>query len=131
MECQHGIPAMARSNMNPVVFVSMDSEGGTRSVFNGVQTYDGKGDIDDPTTWKPTNKGMNPPSPTITVPTNLSQGSAKHSTNPNLPVLIRNPNTQKIVAYHKNDQGDYEFTTQWDASLPTTDVRIPFLPIPI
>lgn len=48
-----------------------------------------------------------------------------------LPVLMRNPNTQKIVAYHKNDQGDYEFTTQWDASLPTTDVRTPFLSIPI
>ena len=49
--------AMARSNMKPEVFVSMDSEGGTRSVFNGVQTYDGKGDRNYPATWTPTNKG--------------------------------------------------------------------------
>lgn len=48
---------MARSNMKPEVFVSMDSEGGTRSIFNGVQTYDGKGDINNPATWKTTNKG--------------------------------------------------------------------------
>lgn len=43
--------------MMPEVFVSMDPEGGARSVFNGVQTYDGKGDINDPTTWNPKNKG--------------------------------------------------------------------------
>ena len=39
-----------------------------------------------------------------------------------LPVLMRNPNTKKITAYHKNAQGDYEFTTQWDASWPTSHV---------
>lgn len=54
---------MARSNTKPEVFVSMDPEGGTRSVFNGVQTYDGKGDSNDPTTWTPTNKGISPPLP--------------------------------------------------------------------
>ena len=48
---------MARSNMEPELFVSMDPEGGTRSVLNGVQTYDGKGDINDPSTWNTTNKG--------------------------------------------------------------------------
>lgn len=51
--------AMARSNMKPDVYVSMDPEGGARSVFNGVQTYkySGKGDIDDRSTWVETNKG--------------------------------------------------------------------------
>ncbi|KAF6224733.1 hypothetical protein HO133_009926 [Letharia lupina] len=96
--------AMARSNMEPEVFVSMDSEGGTRSVFNGVQTYDGKGDIENEATWKPTNKGV---------------GQIFYQTE--LPVLMRNPNTKKITAYKKNDQGNYEFTTQWDASLPRSN----------
>lgn len=34
---------------------------------------------------------------------------------------MRNPATQKITAYHKNDHGDYDFTTQWDATLPKSD----------
>lgn len=82
--------AMARSNMEPEVFVSMDPEGGTRSVFNGVQTYNGKGDINDPTTWVPTNKGKSfKKSHHIDDHTTLthrsSQASAKYSTKPNSP----------------------------------------------
>lgn len=121
-----GSIAMARSNMMPEVFVSMDSEGGARSVFNGVQTYDGKGDINDPTTWKPTNYGRcsfrTLHGLTSNVDTSLLTGVGQIFYQTELPVLMRNPNTQKITAYKQNDQGDYEFTTQWDASLPTTDV---------
>ena len=122
--------AMARSNLMPEVFVSMDSEGGTRSVFNGVQTYDGKGDINDPSTWKPTNKGISTPTKLKRCPCNTDTsritGVGQIFYQTELPVLMRNPNTQKITAYKKNDQGDYEFTTRWDASLPTSDVSKPF-----
>lgn len=59
---------------------------------------------------------------TIHTDTSLITGVGQIFYQTELPVLMRNPNTQKITAYVKNDQGDYEFTTQWDASLPATDV---------
>lgn len=49
---------MARSNMKPDVFVGMNPAGGARNIFNGVQTYDGRGDINRPNTWRETNKGI-------------------------------------------------------------------------
>lgn len=109
--------AIARSNINSEVFVSMDSEGGTRSVFNGVQTYDGKGNIKDPATWKPTNKGTFPlqttthntshththtiqycPSPPLSPPLppySLITGAAQTFHQTSLPLSMRNPNTNK------------------------------------
>ena len=131
MQINRASSAMARSNMEPEVFVSMDSEGGTRSVFNGVQTYDGKGNIENEATWKPTNKGMSPLETshrrTYIIDTPLITGVGQIFYQTELPVLMRNPNTKKITAYKKNDQGNYEFTTQWDASLPRSNVSSIFL----
>lgn len=117
---------MARSNMFPEVYVSMDSEGGARSVFNGVQTYDGKGDYNDPSTWVQTNKGLSPLRITRRRPYNtdifLVAGVGQIFYQTELPVLMRNPNTQKIIAYKQDAHGDYEFTVQWDANWPRSHV---------
>ncbi|CAF9936899.1 hypothetical protein IMSHALPRED_010945 [Imshaugia aleurites] len=98
--------AMARSNMKPDVYVAMDPEGGARSVFNGVQTFNGKGNMADPSTWVETNKGV---------------GQIFYQTE--LPVLMRNPNTQRIIAYSKSAQGDWVETVQWDANWDKSDPR--------
>ena len=87
MQTNQACLAMARSNMKPDVYVAMDPEGGARSVFNGVQTFNGKGNIDDPSTWVETNKGVSPLKPHIDGHTILiyrpSQVSAKYFTKPN------------------------------------------------